>query len=152
VEAVDHRDDRDDDLREKFRARLHTHDVVPHADEHDERRTEEQPEEVLGVVRAVEERGPQREADRHEKREGDPEIDRDPTDAGLGLRVHPAFAHGIERADPQRELADLRRREVRRHERGERGEDVDTGGIHALAAGSSVTPASRRSRSANGSA
>ena len=160
MEAVDHRDDGDHDLREKFRARAHAHDVVPHAHQHDERAAEEESEEVLRVVRPVEERGVKREADADEERADESEINGDAADAGLGIDVHAALVDDVEHADFYGELANLRRREERGDERGNGREQIELIDVHvrppAVACSSvpkcaSATPASASKRCENGS-
>ena len=52
-ESVEHRDQRDDDLRDELVARAHLHDVVPQADAENQHAAEEQADEAMDVVELI---------------------------------------------------------------------------------------------------
>src|SRR5208283_6203427 len=52
-EAVEHRDQRDDDLRDEFVASTHLHDVVPQASTENKHTAEEQADEPMDFVELI---------------------------------------------------------------------------------------------------
>ena len=153
--SVAHRNDRDDDLRHELVARAHAHDVVPQSDNENHRSAEQQAENIVNIVGLMKDRRRklQRDADRNEKRECERKIDCEATDSRFGLVVHAPLVHRIDDAGLERERAHARRSQQRRERCGDEREKKNHPQAHGFAVSylANLTPASLRSRSANGS-